>query len=275
MQPQRQVVGASLTSAAFYTLISCLMNTVFAMACLRVLLFLLLFLCISKVQAQQQQQASVVLPVQDLPFERLTSRQIWNNPRERHQAQASAKRFVSFSGETDSTQYGARWKQAKPALLYRKNRLDSVWTVINLVLPDYASHEVRGPLKWEVEGYRKMDIFKLDTANLDHQGEPEVLLHVIMDCCGSTSHTEWAAVNLIDVNGVPKLLMSALIETRDVGYSSDEGFSIHYEQRDVKLMAEVVVSRIKTNRYGWKSLLTLLKSGRYQYRNGHLVWVGK
>ena len=246
------------------------------MARLSVLLALLLTtLCISRAKAQHQ-QARVVLPVQNLPVQRLTSREIWIDSQARNNAQNSSRRFVSFSGERmSSTGVGKVYGRASPVLLYRKTPADSVWTAIDLVLPDYASHEVRGPLSWENEGYRKMDIFRIDTFNLDQRGEPEVLVGVIMDCCGNTSHTEWAAVNLIDVNGAPKLLLSALIETRDVGYSSDGGFSIQYETRNVKMNSEVVVGRIVTNRYGSKSLLTLLKSGRYRYRDGHLVWVGK
>ncbi|WP_198075094.1 hypothetical protein [Hymenobacter negativus] len=250
------------------------MNTEFAMA--RRLLLLLICFCVRSVQAQQPQKAAVVLPVQLLRFQRLTSREIWADAHERNNVQTSDRRFVGFSGERmDSTAFGKVYGRATPVLLYRTTRADSVWTAINLVLPDYASHEVRGPLQWENEGYRKIDIFRIDTVNLDHRGEAEVLVGVVMDCCGNTSHTEHFAVNIIDVNGAPKSLLSALIETRDVGYSSDSGFTTQYEMRNIKMTSELLVSRIKTNRYGQKSLLTLLKSGRYCYRDGHLVWVGK
>ena len=224
-----------------------------------------------------QPVAPLVLPVQNLSFERLTSREIWHNPRVRHLAQASAERFVRFSGEDDSTHYGVVWKPSKPALLYRKNRSDSVWTVINLILPDYANHETRGRLDWEGDGFRWIDIIKIDTLNLDGLGEPEVLISVFRDCCGTVVHTEYMAINLIDVNEVPKLLLSALIETRDSGgYDSDgNGFEASYVQRTVKPGPDLLVGRIITNRPGWENLLTPLKSGRYQYRDGHLVWVGK
>jgi hypothetical protein len=215
----------------------------------------------------------IVLPVQKLPSQRLTSREIWSNPRQRHLAQASAERFVRFSGETDSTYYGEVWRPSKPTLLYRKNQSDSVWTVINLILPDYANHETRGKLDWERDGFRWIDIIKIDTLNLDHQGEPEVLISIFRDCCGNMVHTEYIAINLIDVNEAPKLLLTALIETSDNGGGSETS----YVRRKVILKNDLLVGKIFTNRleFGWERLLTPLKPGRYRYQGGHLVWVGR
>lgn len=218
-----------------------------------------------------------VLPVQELPFERLTSREIWNNPRERHRAQTSAERFIKFSGEKlDSTQYGPIWRHSKPVLLYRKTQSDSVWTVINLVLPDYASHETRGKLEWERDNYHWTDIFKIDTLNLDHRGEPEVLVFMVMDCCGNAVNTEYVGINLISVGEAPKLLLAALIATNESGGYSDDNkpFAGGYVRRQIKLGPALTVGKIAANVRGWENLLTPLKSGRYTCREGHLVWLG-
>jgi hypothetical protein len=122
-----------------------------------------------------------------------------------------------------------------------------------------------------------MGIFKVDTLNLDHQGEPEVLISIIMDCCGNSVHTEYAGVNLISVDETPKLLLTALTETADSGgYSEDDKyFEGGYVRRKVKLGADLMVGKIATNTLGWENLLTPLKSGRYKYREGRLIWVGQ
>ncbi|MBH8558002.1 hypothetical protein [Hymenobacter negativus] len=218
--------------------------------------------------------APVVLPVQELPFELLTTREIWwRNPPQRDKIQASANRFIGFRGVAAAVDYYS-WHSEKPTLLYRKNQTDTVWVSIPLVLPDYASHFNFGTLNWDDDDIGDLEV---DTCNLDHRGEAEVLVTIRQSHYGSGGGQSRTAVNLIDVSGKPRLLLVALVEAGDSwhgpGDSQESGSSDAH--RRIGLKRELLVSRIVADQYGSPSLLTPLKPGRYRYQGGRLVWVGR
>ena len=145
--------------------------------------------------------------------------------------------------------------------------------------------------------------------DLNHDGIPEALVGFWRH----GDHDSNVALNLIDVSGTPRLLLSAVTQIKAEGWttdpnnpdSADRTFSTSGWERPVKLGKEDMrvwleggcsyglvveakpltatpylrIGRLSSwsvlNGNPYESGITPLTPGRYQYRDGHLVRVGK
>lgn len=186
-------------------------------------------------------------------------------------------------------------------LLFRRLPTDTVFFRIELEPPPFPFNE-----NYFIEG--NMCLLHQD---LNHDGIPEALVGFWRGW--DYGHGSRVALNLIDVSGTPRLLLSAVIQIKEEGWatdpdnsdSGDKTFFTSGWERSVKLGKEDIrsllefgyndglvkeakpltvapylrigrllsLSELKGNPY--KDGITPLTPGRYQYRNGHLVWVGK
>ncbi|MBF9219638.1 hypothetical protein [Hymenobacter ruricola] len=185
------------------------------------------------------------------------------------------------------------------SLLFRRLPTDTVFFLTALEPPPFPFNE-----DYFIEG--NMCLLLQD---LNHDGVPEALVGFWRG--GNSGHISRVAVNLIDVSGTPRLLLSAVIQIKDEGWATDSdnpdsgdkfffasGWerSVNLGKEDIRALLELgyndgLVKEIKPltatpylrigslihhsyeNHY--KSVITPLTPGRYQYRDGHLVWVGK
>ncbi|GAA4348892.1 hypothetical protein GCM10023185_05230 [Hymenobacter saemangeumensis] len=153
-------------------------------------------------------------------------------------------------------------------LLCRHSTTDTVWTRIRVPQRRLWDQEPVYVNEWELEGFRsgyysphnRDDFALLDTCNMDRKGMPEVLL-----TCWSVERNKSSIntkiIHLLDVSQAPRLLLTALIQI---------DYGVHFTNRPVRFGQEL---RIGVSSGDQK--LTPLVSGRYQYRDGRLVWVGK
>lgn len=188
-------------------------------------------------------------------------------------------------------------------LLYRAQPTDTVLVLITLERP---------PNPFDAGGGVYSGTRSVLYQDLNHDGSPEALVGFWLHWEGSSLRASWVGVNLIDASGMPRLLLSAIIENTQSGWgpdplrpdSSQDIFTTNGWERSVKLSGldirlllqgggagyEIVaaekgkgspvlyVGRALSQSDGLyqpKRNITALKPGRYQYRNGRLVWAGK
>ena len=226
----------------------------------------------------------VVLPAHEMQFSRVRAFEDLS-ARERDSLLASPRLFWLTTG----------------SLLFRRLPTDTVFFRIALEPPSFPENE-----NYFIEG--NMCLLHQD---LNHDGVPEALVGFWRGW--NSGHGSRVALNLIDVSGTPRLLLSAVIQIKDEGWTTDSDnpdsgdrifFSSGWE-RSVKLGKEYIRSLLEfgyndglvkeakpltatpylrigrlsalseLNRKPYKHGITPLTPGRYQYRNGHLVWVGK
>lgn len=164
-----------------------------------------------------------------------------------------------------------------PALYHRSNQQDALWQCLNLPVQEYES----GPEAVEL---------KLDTANLDKQGQAEVLVRLSSAGNGSGGGTSYKSFFLLDINPPePKMLLRGQISIMDEwfpGYFAMHNLELAPEdqytgyERAIALRArEIVVGRImKRGRNKGKMYLpplTPLPAGRYRYQGGRMFRVGR
>ncbi|MBF9141791.1 hypothetical protein [Hymenobacter properus] len=161
-------------------------------------------------------------------------------------------------------------------LLCRHSPADTVWTRIRVPQRRLWDQEPIYVNEYDLESFRDLtrlygsqynyvpsdrdNFAQLDTCNMDQQGMPEVRL-----TCWSfernKSSINTKIIHLLDVSQAPRLLLTALVQV---------DYGVHFTNRPVRFGREL---RIGASSGDQK--LTPLMPGRYQYRNGHLVWVGK
>ena len=160
-------------------------------------------------------------------------------------------------------------------LLCRHSPADTVWMRIRAPQRRLWDQEPVYVNERELEGFRESkkmcsdcadssfdrdDFALIDTCNMDQKGMPEVLL----TCWGverNKSSINTKIIHLLDVSQAPRLLLTALIQV---------DYGVHFTNRPVRFGREL---RIGASSGDQK--LTPLTPGRYQYRDGHLAWVGK
>ncbi|MBF9141790.1 hypothetical protein [Hymenobacter properus] len=185
------------------------------------------------------------------------------------------------------------------SLLFRRLPTDTVFLRIALEPPPFPFNE-----NYFIEG--NMCLLHQD---LNHDGVPEALVGFWRGW--EHGHGSRVALNLIDVSGTPRLLLSAIIQIKEEGWATDSDIpdsgdktfftsgwerSVRLEKEDILLLLETghndgLVKEVKPLtatpylrigslvHHGYenhdKSKITPLTPGRYHYRNGHLVWMGK
>ena len=164
-----------------------------------------------------------------------------------------------------------------PALYYRANKQDTLWQDLGLPVREYES----GPEAVEL---------KLDTANLDKQGQAEVLVRLNSAGYGSGGGTSYKSFFLLDINPPePKLLLRGQISIMNEwfpGYFAMHNLELApedqytgYERAITLRKREIVVGRIKKRGRNKDGIslppLTPLPAGRYRYQSGRMFRVGK
>lgn len=163
-----------------------------------------------------------------------------------------------------------------PRLFYQVAAHDSAWTEIDLALSDEEPH-------WGLESSGTDS----DTVNLDGRGAAELVLRFRPASYGSGGGTVWEQVSILDVSASPRLIFRALLATEDEafgGYAQMHGYTIapggqftgckrSFEVRGRELVLGPIKT-IGTTERG-ECRLTKLPAGRYRYRNGKLLRVGK
>lgn len=223
----------------------------------------------------------VMLPAHAMHFTRLGASEIWADRRERDSVLARPGWFWLDQG----------------GLLYRAQPTDTVLVLIALERPPNSFDAGEGAYS----GTRSV-LYQ----DLNRDGSPEALVGFWRHWGGSGSRGSWTGVNLIDATGTPRLLLSATVENTESGWgpgptSAQDIFTTDGWERPIKLGGldirvllqdgsdhYLVVAAeegkgppmLRVGRaYGHSGLtkrnITALKPGRYQYRNGHLVWEGK
>jgi hypothetical protein len=229
----------------------------------------------------------VVLPAHAMHFTRLGASAIWADRRMR-----------------DSLLARPGWFWLEPGgLLYRAQSTDTVLVLIALERPPNPFDAGEGAYS----GTRSV-LYQ----DLNRDGSPEALVGFWRHWDGSGSRGSWVGVNLIEATGTPRLLLSAVIENTESGWGPDpsqpasaqEIFTTHGWERPLKLGGldirvllqggsdhDLIVAADQGKgapvlcvgrAYGHsgggglpKCTITALKPGRYQFRNGRLVWAGK
>lgn len=132
---------------------------------------------------------------------------------------------------------------APPALYYRSNQKDTLWQSLNLPVEEYES------------GQEAVEM-KLDTANLDKQGQAEVLVQLSSASNGSGGGTSYKSFCLLDINPPePKMLLRGQISIMDEwfpGYFAMHNLELApedqyngYERAIILREGEIVVGRIR------------------------------
>ncbi|HEX8349555.1 MAG TPA: hypothetical protein VF598_06325 [Hymenobacter sp.] len=164
--------------------------------------------------------------------------------------------------------------QGTQALYYRCNQQDTLWQRLNLPVEEYESGSESGEMK-------------LDTANLDKQGQAEVLVQLSSASNGSGGGTRYKSFFLLDITPPePKLLLRGQILIMDEwfpGYFGMHNLELKpedqyngYERAITLRSREIVVGRIrKRGRNKDGNQLTPLPSGRYRYQKGRMFRVRK
>ncbi|MGI4870540.1 MAG: hypothetical protein ACRYFX_05100 [Janthinobacterium lividum] len=220
----------------------------------------------------------LVLPTHEMQFSRIGASEVWTNRKYRDSVLAQPRLFWLGMG----------------GLLYRKRYSDTVFCRIEFERPPNPYQNGGGNIS-------------LLYQDLNCDGSPEVLVGFWRNG-GGTMRQDWVGINLIDVGGRPRLLLSAIIENEGGGWTPDpdnpenELFVTYGWERSVKLggvdirvllegsdtpVVEAAqdlggVSYLEIGRLRYhsqdkpsKTEMTPLTPGRYQYHDGHLVWVGK
>ena len=166
---------------------------------------------------------------------------------------------------------------AMPALYYRSNQQDTLWQSLNLPVEEYES------------GQDAVEM-KLDTANLDKQGQAEVLMQLSSASNGSGGGTSYKSFFVLDISPPkPKILLrgqNSIMDEWFPGYFAMHNLELAPEdqytgyERAITLRArEIVVGRImkRGRNKDKKSLfpLTPLPAGRYRYEGGRMFRVGR
>lgn len=225
----------------------------------------------------------VILPAHEMQFSRIGASEVWP----KHYRDSLLARPQLFWLELGS-------------LLFRRLPTDTVFLRIALEPPPFPFNE-----NYFIEGNTC-----LLHQDLNHDGIPEALVGFWRGW--DYGHGSRVALNLIDVSGTPRLLLSAVIQIKEEGWATDSDnpdsgnktFFTSGWERSVKLGKEDIrslletghndglvrevkpltvtpylqigrlssLSKLKGNPY--KDGITPLTPGRYQYRDGHLVWVG-
>ena len=109
---------------------------------------------------------------------------------------------------------------APPTLYYRSNQQDTLWQSLNLPVEEYES------------GQEAVEM-KLDTANLDKQGQAEVLVQLSSASNGSGGGTRYKSFFLLDINPPePKILLRGQISIMD------EWFPGYFAMHNLELAPE-------------------------------------
>jgi hypothetical protein len=159
-----------------------------------------------------------------------------------------------------------------PQLFYRANPVDTVWLALPLF--DKYSH-----------GYEQVQV-SAQEANLDGQGQPEVLLTYSSASYGSGGGTTYASAYLLDVTPpTPQLLLQVQSqETEEAfgAYATMHGVDLKpdeadtgYERRVTLHHHELTLGPVKTrgNSRLRDSPLANLPAGRYRYQHGRMYLV--
>jgi hypothetical protein len=229
----------------------------------------------------------VVLPTHAMHFTRLGASDIWADHRERDSILARPGWF---------------WL-VRDGLLYRAQPTDTMLVLIELEQPPNAFDSGEGNYS---------DTRSVLYQDLNGDGSPEALVGFWRHWEGSGSRGSWVGVNLIDASGTPHLLLAAVIEKTESGWGPDPrqpnspqdifttvGWerSIRLGGLDIRVLLQdgsdrehlmaaekgkgppvLYVGRAFCNSseiYYPKRNITALKPGRYQYRNGRLVWMAR
>lgn len=164
----------------------------------------------------------------------------------------------------------------QPRLFYQVAAHDSIWTEIDLALPDID-------INWGMES-RGTD---WDTVNLDGRDAAELVLRFRPAAYGSGGGTAWDHVSVLDVSSSPMLIFRALLAAEDEtfgGYAAMHGIKIPPGEqftgckRSFKVRRrELVLGPVRTigNTKIRECTLTKLPAGRYHYQNGKVVRIEK
>ncbi|TLM94088.1 hypothetical protein [Hymenobacter jeollabukensis] len=161
-----------------------------------------------------------------------------------------------------------------PRLFYQPTPGSSVWTEVQLALPEWDDNS------WWRNGNGTV---VLDTLNLDGRGAPEVLATVETYHMGSGSGSRWVYQAVLDVSAKPVLLLRGLTEIEEEthgpgaeGTPADE-LVVSCERKMALRNHEVVVGATYTVGKPDSvtcAILTKLPAGRYRYQHGNIVRVG-
>ena len=99
---------------------------------------------------------------------------------------------------------------------------------------------------------------------------------------GNSCSETYEGINVLEITAKPRLLLSALTKHSEGCRGGTDFFTGEYEGsyygswRQINLAGPTlrIGKRRAEGEYGGYHI-TPLTPGRYQYRNGHLVWVGK
>ncbi|GAA4348916.1 hypothetical protein GCM10023185_05280 [Hymenobacter saemangeumensis] len=162
-----------------------------------------------------------------------------------------------------------------PRLFYKADPRAVQWREVDLALPEFDGDD----WTWAT--------LELDTANLDRQGAPEVLVTVNKHSYGSGGGRRWAYKCLLDITQEPKRLLGAMAEIEDENFGRDNSepdgrtHDPDYERttgwtRSIELKRDIVVGEPEgLGRDNGDNELTRLAAGRYRYRNGRMFRVGE
>lgn len=164
----------------------------------------------------------------------------------------------------------------RPRLFYHVAAHDSIWTEIDLALPDVE-------IDWD-ELSRGTD---LDTVNLDGRGAAELVLRFRPASYGSGGGRVWDHVSVIDVSSSPMLIFRALLAVEEeafAGYATMHGIKMEPGEeftgckRSFKLQGrELLLGPVRTmgNTKIGECNLTPLTAGHYRYQRGKIFRVKK
>lgn len=159
-----------------------------------------------------------------------------------------------------------------PRLFYKSSA--DAWIEIELALPPLEGDDWRS-------GHAEIS---LDTANLDRQGAPEILVTAETYNMGSGSGTRWVYKALFDISNKPVMLLRGWTEVEEEVHGAGSG-GTPVDELDVicgRNLAmrnhEVIVGPIKKTGKPDSvtcGMLTALPIGRYRYQNGKIFQVGE
>lgn len=156
-----------------------------------------------------------------------------------------------------------------PRLFYKLSSSSNAWIEIDLALPELDGDYWRS-------GNAEIS---LDTANLDRQGAPEILVTAETYNMGSGSGSNWVYKAVLDITNKPVMLLRGWTEVEDEVHG-DGSEGIPADERDVicgrefvMRNHEVVIGPIKKDgkpNSATCAMLTNLLPGHYRYQNGQV-----
>ncbi|WP_157886754.1 hypothetical protein [Hymenobacter sp. PAMC 26628] len=161
-----------------------------------------------------------------------------------------------------------------PRLFYKSSSVSNTWIEIDMALPELdGDHWRSGNVN-----------ISLDTANLDSQGGPEILVTAETYSMGSGSGGRWVYKAVLDISNKPILLLRGWTEVEDERHGEgSEGTLV--DELDVICGREVVmrnheivvgpIKKVGKPDSTTCATLTALPLGRYRYQNGKVMRVGK